>query len=232
MDLSDLPPNLNPPTPRDHPYVWATWLRSLLSGEASCEWAAWFKAHNKHTKRPNGDDDGKLAQWQIEHATLLANVRDKFRADGYTVFQEQQNAFKLKAPIGTLAGKPDLIALKDKTAWVIDVKTKSIKVRDRAQVMLYMWALPMANIPRYRGVRFDGRIITPSGEMIIGADEVDAQFIARVKGLLRRVCGPTPLFTSPSGGECRYCDISSDDCHDRLEEPPESEEDDEMTDAF
>ena len=30
---------------RQHPYVWATWLPRLLTGENSCEWAIWFKAH-------------------------------------------------------------------------------------------------------------------------------------------------------------------------------------------
>ena len=26
-------------TPRDFPYIWATWLPRLLTGENSCEWA-------------------------------------------------------------------------------------------------------------------------------------------------------------------------------------------------
>ena len=28
------------------PYLWVTWLPRLLSGESSCEWASWFKAHH------------------------------------------------------------------------------------------------------------------------------------------------------------------------------------------
>ncbi len=28
--------------PREHPYIWATWLARLLAGEAHCEWAGWF----------------------------------------------------------------------------------------------------------------------------------------------------------------------------------------------
>ena len=29
------------------PYIWVTWLPRLLSGEGSCEWAAWFKAQHE-----------------------------------------------------------------------------------------------------------------------------------------------------------------------------------------
>lgn len=219
------------PIPRDKPYVWATWLRSLLSGEASCEWAAWFKAHYKHIKRPSKIGDAeKLAQWQIEHATLLAQTRDKLRADGYTVFSEHQNMFKVHSPIGILAGKPDLIATKDGVNFVIDVKTKPFKVRDRAQVMTYMWALPYSDLLRCKGKRFDGRLVGPGGDMWIAANEIDQAFIDRIRGLLRKVCGDVPLLTAPSSGECYYCDINADDCSDRIDEMPASLE--EITDAF
>ena len=29
------------------PYIWITWLTKLLTGEHSCEWASWFKAHHE-----------------------------------------------------------------------------------------------------------------------------------------------------------------------------------------
>ena len=38
-------------TPRDFPYIWATWLPRLLTGENSCEWAVWFKAHHQDWTR-------------------------------------------------------------------------------------------------------------------------------------------------------------------------------------
>ena len=200
-------------TPRDEPYVWVTWLSSILSGDTTCEWAAWFKAHHKFAKRSR---EGDLARHQLEHSSLLTRIRDKYRADGYVVFTERQNEFKLRGSVGVLAGKPDLVALKDKTAWVIDVKTKSMKVSHRAQVMLYMWALPQA-LPQYRGVKFDGRLVCPAGELDILAEEVDDAFVRRVRDLLRRVCGPSPPMASPSSGECRYCDIMSGDCSVRID---------------
>ena len=138
-------------------------------------------------------------------------MRDKYRADAYVVYAEKQNEFKLRGSVGVLAGKPDLIALKENTAWVIDVKTKSMKVAHRAQVMLYMWALPQA-LPQFRGVKFDGRLVCPAGELDILAEEIDVVFIRRVRDLLHRVCGVAPPTASPSSGQCRYCGITADDC--------------------
>ena len=35
-------------TRRDFPYIWATLLPRLLTGENACEWAGWFKAHHQN----------------------------------------------------------------------------------------------------------------------------------------------------------------------------------------
>ena len=44
--LGDIPsPEANVAVPREAPYISATWLPRLLTGENSCEWAVWFKAH-------------------------------------------------------------------------------------------------------------------------------------------------------------------------------------------
>jgi PD-(D/E)XK nuclease superfamily len=208
-------------TPRDEPFVWVTWLSALLSGATTCEWAVWFKAHYSFAKRPR---DGDLAKYQIEHTALLAQVRDRFRSDGYVVSTERQNEFKLRGSVGVLAGRPDLVAVKDKLAWVIDVKTRSMKVSHRVQVMLYMWALPKA-FPAYRGLRFDGRLVCPAGELDIPADEVDEPFVRRARDLLRQICGDKPPMASPSPGECRHCEITAEDCPVRMDggESPEAE---------
>ncbi len=55
--------------PRQSAYIWATWLPRLLTGENSCEWAVWFKAHYQDwTKVPS---DFNQAQWMLNHTTLL-----------------------------------------------------------------------------------------------------------------------------------------------------------------
>lgn len=61
-------------SPRDEPFVWVTWLSGLLSGATTCEWAAWFKAHHFYEKRLR---EGDLAMYQIQHTTLLMQVRDR-----------------------------------------------------------------------------------------------------------------------------------------------------------
>ena len=64
--------------PARPPYIWATWLPRLLTGEKSCEWTAWFKAHHRNwTRTPS---DFNQAQWLIDHTALL----NKQRAGGYS----------------------------------------------------------------------------------------------------------------------------------------------------
>ncbi len=105
-------------TPRDFPYIWATWLTKLLTGEGSCKWAAWFKAHHQgYEKQPS---DLNLAQWQIEHTALLADTRHKFLDSGYDVLVEAQNAFRLRGHSATLAGKPDLLVLQNDRVLIVD----------------------------------------------------------------------------------------------------------------
>ena len=54
---------------REHPHICATWLPRLLTGENSCEWAIWFKAHHQDwTKVPS---DFNQAQWILNHTALL-----------------------------------------------------------------------------------------------------------------------------------------------------------------
>lgn len=213
------------PRPRPTPYVWVTWLSSLLSGEASCEWAVWFKAHHFYNKRPSDFD---FVAWQIEHTSLLSKVRDKYRADGYTVFVESQNEFKLTGAAGTLAGKPDLIALRGRSAVVIDVKAAKPKMAHTVQVMLYMWAVALAD-PRYKGITFDGRVIYAHNDALILAQDIDPPFVKRVGHLMRLICGAEPPPSAPSVGECRYCDIPGDVCPDRMDEGTVAEG---TTDAF
>ena len=82
-----------PTIPRAFPYIWTTWLTKLLTGESSCEWAAWFKAHHQaYAKQPS---DFNLAHWQIEHTALLAETKSKFLGSARTAHVEAQNAFRL-----------------------------------------------------------------------------------------------------------------------------------------
>ena len=45
------------PRPREHPYIWTTWLARLLAGQDQCEWAGWFRAHYQDWTKPPSDFD-------------------------------------------------------------------------------------------------------------------------------------------------------------------------------
>ena len=143
--------------PRKSPYIWVTWLTKLLVGEAQCEWAAWIKAHNFFDKRPSDFD---LTSWQIEHTALLGATRKDLEGEEYKVSIEGENSFEWIGKTARLAGKPDIIALREDESLIIDTKTGKPRVSDCAQVMIYMWAIPYA-IPKYKNTKFKGMGRTP-----------------------------------------------------------------------
>jgi hypothetical protein len=184
-----------------------------LSGDRNCEWAAWFRAHYYHTKRPSNFDS---TSYQVQHTTLLSQLRDRQVADGYTVTVEGQNEFRMKGKTGILSGKPDLVALKGDAGVVVDVKAATPKGAHNAQVMLYMWALPIA-VPKFRGIKFDGQVVYQTRTSTILTSEIDETFMNRVGQLLRMICGDIPPARAPSARECRFCDVSADDCPDLID---------------
>ena len=54
------------------------------------------------------------------------------------------------------------------------------------------------------------------------AEGVDEDFVASVKGLIGRLAAREPAVKAPSWAECRYCGITSVDCPERVEGPPEA----------
>ena len=76
---------------RDFPYIWATWLPKLLTGENSCEWAVWFKAHCQGWDRPPSDFN--QSEWMVRHTAPLNKEREEWKDRGYTVTVENQNVF-------------------------------------------------------------------------------------------------------------------------------------------
>ena len=200
---------------RDSPYIWTTWLARLLAGEASCEWAGWFRAHYEGWARPPSDFDS--ARWMLEHTALVNQARESREQLGYKVYTENQNSFRLKGKVATLAGKPDLIAVRGQDAVIIDAKTGRSSPYHAAQVLTYMYAVPRA-LDRYREMEFRGHVIYPDGNVQIPVSGMDRRFIDRLGTLIRRLADETPARRVPSGSECRFCDITADDCPERVEE--------------
>ena len=199
--------------PRTFPYIWTTWLSKLLTGESSCEWAIWFKAHHQGwTKQPSDFD---LARWQIDHTALLADTRHKLQDSGYTVHVEAQNAFRLQGRTATLAGQPDLVVPRNDNILVIDVKTGAERPSHVAQVMTYMYALPRA-MDQYHGTHVAGEIHYPNRVQRVPQGGLDQGFYHRLITLIHRVAAPDPPPPAPSGPECRFCELTIDDCPVRV----------------
>ena len=209
------------PRPRESPYMWTTWLARLLAGEASCEWASWFRSHHQDWAKPPTDFD--QAQWMLNHTALVNQARESREKLGYTVYTEAQNAFRLRGRAATLAGKPDLIAVKGQDVVIIDAKTGKPGPAHSAQVMIYQYAVPRA-LDRYRGMEFRGHVIYPDANVQIPASGIDGKFVERLGALIRRLAAETPARRVPSGSECRFCDITSEDCPDRIDDEIREEE--------
>jgi hypothetical protein len=201
--------------PRKTPYVWPTWITKLLAHENHCAWAAWFQAHyQQYEKAPS---DFPMEQWRADHNQMVEEQATALRAGGYMVYVEDENSFKLQGKNGgTLSGKPDLVAVRDGQAIVIDCKTGQRRASDQQQVLIYMWALPLY-FPRYKAVAMTGRVQYRDDKMDLGPDTVDAQFITKLRHIMERVTGSSAPARTPSLQECRFCNLTQKDCPDRME---------------
>ena len=206
---------------RDFPYIWATWLPRLLTGENSCEWAIWFKAHYQDWDRVPSDFD--QAEWLRRHTTLLNEQRDLWLERGYDVRVENQNGFRLRGETATLAGKPDLIAVRGDRALIIEVKTGREQPWHRLQILTYLYAVPRT-LDQYKGVMLGAEIIYPERTVKVPPGSVHMGFVSDLGGLIRRVAADQAPKRIPSAQECRFCDITAGDCPERIEADRETPE--------
>ena len=207
------------------PYIWVTTLAKLLTGENSCEWAGWFKAHHQSWKKPPTDFDS--TKWMLEHTALVNRERESFENIGYEVHTENQNLFRLKGATATIAGKPDLIGEKTSEILISDAKTGNRNPSHRAQVQIYQYAIPKS-LPRFKDKPARGQVRYPDSYVGSPASSVTPDFVASLGSLIRRLADDVPARRVPSAQECRYCDITRADCPDRIEDSwtPEGSTDD------
>ena len=212
---------------REHPYIWTTWLPRLLTGENSCEWAVWFKAHYQDwTRTPS---EFNQAEWMLNHTALLNKRIAEWELSHHSVAIEGQNSFQLRGKSATLAGQPDLITQRDSQAVIVDVKNGQDSASHVVQVMIYLYAIPRA-LERYRTLKLSGQATYLDHTVRIPAEAVDDQFIQNLGALIRRFAAHEPARRVPNRQECRFCDISAADCPARVDAGPEPE--DSATDDF
>ena len=209
------------PTPRDFPYIWTTWLPRLLTGENSCEWAIWFKAHHQSWERVPSDFD--QAKWMLDHTALLNERIADWTVGGHDIDTEAQNRFELHGKTAILAGRPDIIAHREDRAVIIDAKTGHDSPSHAVQVMIYLYAVPRA-LERYRNAKLRGQVTYHDHTVRISAEAVDDKFIQNLGVLIRRLSAAEPARRVPSFAECRFCDISAAECPARVEGDYEPED--------
>jgi hypothetical protein len=188
-----------------------------MAGENQCEWASWFRSHYKWDKLPS---DFNLAEWTAEHNKLLHTRRAKLEAEGFTVYTEDQNSFKLLGKTGIeVSGKADIVAIKEGESYVEDCKTGNPRNSDHIQVLIYMLSLPVATT-HCKDLILEGRIVYKDSIVEIPSSKIDSTLKELFRETVLKVGGEEPLRKVPSWGECRFCDISKADCPERIDSQP------------
>lgn len=85
---------------------------------------------------------------------------------------EDQNKFTIRGRTATLAGKPDLVAIKGEVVRVIDCKTGSRKGSDFLQVLIYLLLLPRVH-PECRGKLLSGEVRYFRDDRALGTGDLE-----------------------------------------------------------
>jgi CRISPR/Cas system-associated exonuclease Cas4 (RecB family) len=202
-------------SPRGTPYIWVTWVASLVSGDNHCEWAAWFRAHYVHKKRPS---DFNEVKWRAAHAEMVRERVASLRQEKYEVFVEAQNRFNLGGHTATLGGVADIVATRGDEARVIDCKTGQQKDAHYFQLLMYMMLLPLTH-PACRGRSLAGELQYQDASLMIGAEQLTDELRGLIRSAIQRIAGAEPLPKVPSFAECRQCPVARRDCPERIDEP-------------
>ncbi len=201
-----------PAKKRFKPYAWVTWLASLLAGEKLCKYAVWLPTQYQFEKPPSNYDSSEHDEMVIQRASQL-------QAEGFTVYVEYANSLKVNGKIFDIcvAGRPDIVAIKDSWVVVEDCKTGKRRDSHRFQVLLYMLLLPLAPETKHycQGQIPHGRLVYPDGTVEIPAWAVDRQFKQLLRQTIATICSTTPPIATPSAWECCYCNIPDAYCSAR-----------------
>jgi hypothetical protein len=197
------------------PYVWVTWITGLLSGIDACQWRAWYRSRYRYAKRER--EGGDLSAWNSEHDQMTSRRVDELKINGWRVHVEEANAFKLQGKTATLAGKPDIVAYHDATvrALVIDEKSGSPKPSDEWQVLLYMFALPIAGVMQCINGELSGEVEYRGSSAHVPLARLDEKARASISGTMKMIGLPVAPTRTPSQRECAFCDIAA--CPERIE---------------
>jgi len=197
------------------PYIWTTWLSSLLGGR-QCVWSAWFKAHFKYTKFE--EQASQLAEWNRDHGRLMREIKADLEENGWRVKVESENDFKLEGALAVLAGKPDVIATMPGHVLVVDGKTGRPRDSDWWQVLIYLYALQFARKDLVGTQVAEVHYLKGDRVMrVLPAELTDARRDDIIR-MVKAIAAHAPPAKAPSRDECMRCNIGFADCPERFRE--------------
>ena len=207
---------MSPKQRRDGPYIWVTWLKGLIVGGDSCEWAGWFKTHWQYYDKAPSDFDS--VGWNMNHTRLLRDLRIEREQAGELVTIERQNRFTYRTESGvTIGGIPDLVGVpaEGSQGTIYDAKTGQERDSDKVQVMIYMYLLPMAH-PDFEGKVLSGELVYRDARYKIPDSAIDDKFVDNLNFWIEVLASDTSAKKVPSEMECRFCDIGQSECPERM----------------
>lgn len=207
-------------TQRRDPYIWTTWITGALASDDQCRYAPWFKSHFQYEKVVR--TDGNLTKWKAEHGDMVTARVLSLIADGWTVFLEAQNKFTLEGKAATLSGVPDIVAVRENEGLVVDCKSGKPRDKDFWQVCIYLMVLPLTHTA-CKGRRLVGEVQYRDHSLLIQPEEFTLAMRESITAQIRETGSPTPPARVPSYRECLFCDISKQDCPDRIEKQARQE---------
>lgn len=201
------------------PTVWITWLAKLMADEVQCQWSVWFRTHYRYEKLSTRFDS---VCWSANHRVLLDQRIRELELEGYTVYVEGENWFEVagRSHRVKVAGKPDILAIRDNQAVIEDCKTGRKKNSDLYQILVYLLLLPLATT-RCQRLSLAGRLVYLDGVVEIQPDHLNEEFKEQLRSAIATLSSTTPARKVPSFQECRYCDIPVQCCSQRVENSPQ-----------
>ena len=193
---------------RDEPFVRVTWLPPLLVGDTACD----FMLHQLANFYAPKSDDTIPETWIEDHNRLVNRIADQYQQLGRTVRIEYENRIEIVSKTGVkVVGKPDLLVEEvssgpeQSRGLVIDAKTGAQRLKDRAQVKLYMMMAKAAQSISGISQMPDGQLVYKDGTIIdIPHSDITLEFKESVTRLLRIVNYTDPPDPRP-GPFCRIC---------------------------
>jgi hypothetical protein len=194
---------------RPQPSLWVTSTAALLTGEKKCTFAIRQQANYYLPPVASDYDFSKHDEQVLKRACQL-------KSEGFTVYVENDNSFSVQGKTYDIrvAGKPDIVAIKNDWVVVEDIKTGKRKDSHKMQVLLYMLLLPVAPETKHlcQGKIPHGRLIYNDDIVEIPHWQVDRPFKQHLREAIATLCDPKPVKAQPSQWECRYCKLSSEHC--------------------